>query len=44
MKTLLEYLYDLMARKFYGEIVVKFREGKIIHIEKKESLDVAKFN
>lgn len=44
MKALLEYIYDLVTRKFYGEIVLKFREGKIIHIERKESLDINKFN
>lgn len=44
MKELLEYLYDLVVRKFYGELTIKFREGQIIHIERKESLDVKKFN
>ena len=44
MKALLEFFYDLITRRFYGEVLVKFRDGKIIHVEKKESLDVTKFN
>lgn len=38
MKTLIKFLTDLIARKFYGKITINFQDGKIIYLNKEETI------
>ena len=38
MKWLVKIITDLIARKFYGELVIKFESGKVVKAYKTESL------
>lgn len=44
MKFLIEYIKDCIRRKFYGTLVISFRDGKIIKFVKEESFDIENFN
>ena len=43
MKSFVEYLMRLVREKFYGEIRIKFQNGKIVHVEEEKSIDVKQF-
>jgi hypothetical protein len=36
----MEFVRQLVSSGFFGEIVVKFRAGKIVHLVKSESIDL----
>lgn len=38
LKKLLEILKDLTSKKFYGSMLIKFENGKIVHVKKEESI------
>jgi len=38
MKWIIKVITDLMARRFFGELVIKFESGKIVKAYKNESL------
>jgi hypothetical protein len=38
LETLMALISSLMQKKYYGEVVIKFQAGKIVLIEKKETL------
>ena len=38
MERLVELIKDLIARKFYGELVLKFEAGVIVQCKKTESI------
>ena len=38
MKWLVKFITDLIARKFFGKIIVSFENGKIVHLRKEESI------
>lgn len=40
MDKLITLVQGLMAKKFFGELVIKFQNGKIIFIQKTESIKV----
>ena len=39
-RKLAEVLNDLIFKKFYGKITLTFRDGRVVHIEKNESIKV----
>ena len=40
METLINILKKLIIDKFYGKITITFENGKIVHVEKRESIKV----
>lgn len=38
MERLIELLRGLIAREWYGELVIKFEQGRIVLIKKTESI------
>ena len=42
MERLIELIKDLIARKFYGELVLKFEAGVIVQCKKTESIKLEK--
>jgi hypothetical protein len=43
MKLLFELILRLVSAKFYGELIIKFQNGVVKHVEKHESLDITPF-
>ena len=43
MKELFDLLLSLVCSRFYGEVRIRFENGKITRILKEESLDVKLF-
>jgi len=37
---LVNILEELILNKFYGSILIKFENGKIVHIKKEESIKI----
>ena len=44
MKKLFDFLLKLASTKFYGEVVIKFENGRITHLKKTESYLGEQFN
>ncbi len=38
MERLIELLKSLVMKAWYGELVIKFEAGKVVHIKKTESI------
>lgn len=38
MKTLIKFIQDLIEKRFYGQLVIKFEAGEITHCQKTESI------
>jgi hypothetical protein len=38
MKKLIQVIQDLIEKRFYGQLIIKFEAGKIIHCQKTESI------
>lgn len=38
---LLILMGNIIANKFYGELIIKFEAGKIVHCKKSESIKIA---
>ena len=43
MKALFEFIMNLIKTKFYGELIIKFQNGIVKHVEKHESVDTTPF-
>jgi len=43
MTKLFEYIKTLVEQKFYGELRIKFQNGKIVHIEEIKSFSSEQF-
>jgi hypothetical protein len=44
MKKFIEFIAGLVASKYWGTLEIKFQEGKIVHVFKKESIQGEIFN
>jgi hypothetical protein len=44
MKRFIDYILDLVKRKFYGELVVKFEGGNIVHVKETKSYSKEHFS
>ena len=40
IKKIFQMIQDLVNACFYGELILKFESGKIVHIKKTESLKI----
>lgn len=40
IERLVTIIEELMGRKFYGSITLKFEDGKVVHIKKEESIKI----
>ena len=38
LEGFVKFLKDLLFKKFYGRIIIEINSGKIVHLEKRESI------
>ena len=44
MNALMDYLKNLIAKRFFGMVVIKFQSGKITYFEIRKTEDTEQFN
>ena len=44
MRKLSDFLAKLIIAKFYGEVVIRFEAGHIVHVKKTESFSKEQFS
>jgi len=44
MNNLIAYLKNLIAKRFFGRVIITFQEGKITNFEIRKTEDVTLFN